>query len=400
MKKLLLVINTLGRAGAEMALLGLLNNLDKAEYDVSLYVIMAQGEMIKQLPDHVKVLNERFNHQSVLSKRGRWSMMKTSIAAFFRNGACASKLRYLLKTCLTMIKAGNFQMDKLLWRVLSDGAQRFDETFDLAIAYIEGGSAYYVADHVKARKKAAFIHIPYENAGYTREMDQGCWDKFDRIFAIADKVKEHFATFYPEYAKKIEVLHNIIDRDAICSRAMEKGGFDDDYTGLRILTVGRLTYQKGYDIAIEAMKLLQDFGCEAKWYVLGEGEQRKKLEKKIADLELQDSFYLVGAVENPYPYYRQTDLYVHATRFEGKSIAIQEAQALGCAIIASDCNGNKEQIINHEDGVICKLTPRSISENIKLLLENKEKRKALGRAARDKVISEDSELHLLTELLT
>lgn len=400
MKKLLLVINTLGRAGAEMALLGLLNNLDKTKYEISLYVIMAQGEMIQQLPDHVKVLNTSFDHQSVLSKRGRWTMAKTSIAAFFRNGAWAKKLRYLLKTYVAMIKNGNFQIDKLLWRILSDGAQRFEETFDLAIAYIEGGSAYYVADHVKARKKAAFIHIPYENAGYTREMDQGCWDKFDRIFAIADKVKEHFAAFYPEYAKKIEVLHNIVDRDTIRSRAMEKGGFDDDYAGSRILTVGRLTYQKGYDIAIEAMKLLRNSGCEAKWYVLGEGEQRKKLEKKIADLELQDSFYLVGAVENPYPYYRQTDLYVHATRFEGKSIAIQEAQALGCAIIASDCNGNKEQIINHEDGIICELTPWSISENIRVLLENKEKRKALGRAAKDKVTSEDSELHLLTELLT
>lgn len=399
MKKLLFVINTLGRAGAEMALLGVLNHLDRTQYDVSLYVIMAQGEMIAELPDHVKVLNKSFCSQSVLSKRGRWNMVKTCIAAFFRNGAYVRKLVFLFKTYVVMIKAGNFQIDKLLWRMLADGAQRFEENFDLAIAYLEGGSAYYVADHVKARKKAAFIHIPYENAGYTREMDQACWDCFDRIFAIADKVKEHFVAFYPEYAGKVEVFHNIIDRSAVCSKAVEQGGFDDDYQGLRILTVGRLVYQKGYDIAIEAMKILKDAGYEAKWYVLGEGEQRNKLTKKIADLQLQDRFYLLGAVENPYPYYRQADLYVHATRFEGKSIAIQEAQILGCAIIASDRNGNQEQIIDHVDGVICELTPQSISENIRYLLENEEKRKALGRAAENKAISEKPELYRLTELL-
>ncbi|MCI9598098.1 MAG: glycosyltransferase [Firmicutes bacterium] len=399
MKKLLLVINTLGRAGAEIALLGLLKNLDPTKYDISLYVIMAQGEMIKQVPDHVKVLNSSFNHQSVLSKQGRWSMMKTSVAAFFRNGACASKLRYLLKTGFAMIKAGTFQIDKLLWRVLSDGAQRFDETFDLAIAYIEGGSAYYVADHVKARKKAAFIHIAYENAGYTRQMDQDCWGQFDQIFAVSDEVKEYFAKFYPEYSNRLAVFHNVIDREHIWHRSQEEGGFEDDYKGLRILTVGRLTYQKGYDIAIEAMALLKKLGCQAKWYVLGEGDQRKKLEKKIADLRLQDHFCLMGAVENPYPYYRQTDLYVHATRFEGKSIAIQEAQTLGCAIIASDSDGNREHIINHEDGIICELTPKSIADNIRLLLEDKDKRKAFSRAARRKAAQEEAQIHLLTELL-
>lgn len=400
MKKLLLVINTLGRAGAEMALLGLLNHLDRKQYDVSLYVIMAQGEMIAQLPAHVKVLNKSFCRQPVLSKRGRWNMIKTCIAAFFRNGACAKKLAFLFKTYAVMIKMGNFQIDKLLWRMLADGAQRFEETFDLAIAYLEGGSAYYVADHVKAKKKAAFIHISYESAGYTRAMDQDCWDEFERIFAVSDEVKEHFAAFYPEYAQKLAVFHNILDRKTAWRLAQENGGFEDDYEGLRILTVGRLAYQKGYDIAIDAMALLRKFGCQARWYVLGEGNQRKKLEKKIADLQLQKYFFLMGAVENPYPYYKQADLYVHATRFEGKSIAIQEAQALGCAIIASDCNGNREQIIDHEDGILCELTPQSIASNIRLLLEDKEKRKALGRAAKNKTADGESQMYLLTELVT
>lgn len=399
MKKLLLVINTLGRAGAEMALLGFLKKLNREEYDISLYVILAQGEMIEQLPDHVKLLNSSFNHQSVFLESGRRRMAKTSIGAFFRNGAYFSKVCYLIKTLAAMIRLGHIQLDKLLWRILCDGAQRFEETYDLAIAWQEGGSAYYVADHVNARKKAAFIHIVYGNSGYTRDMDQGCWNAFDRIFAVSNEVKDHFSAFYPEYKEKIAVFHNMIDRDTICDRSREKGGFEDGYKGLRILTVGRLTYQKGYDIAIEAMKCLKTSDCEARWYVLGEGNQRKKLEKKISDLGLEECFQLVGAVENPYPYYRQADLYVHATRFEGKSIAVQEAQILGCTIIVSDCNGNKEQVIHQKDGIVCELTPQSIAENIQVLLTDRQKREAFGRAAKDRVIPEGIEMALLTELL-
>ena len=294
-----------------------------------------------------------------------------------------------------MQKRGKLQTDKLLWRIVSDGAQRFDETFDLAVAWLEGGAAYYVAEHVKAARKAAFIHIDYESAGYTKAMDRGCWKQFDNIFAVSDEVKGHFQSFYPEYASKVGVFHNFINQEAIRSQAMEQGGFSDDFKGRRILTVGRLTYQKAYDIAVEAMKILKDAGYHARWYVLGEGEERKALEKKIAALGLQEDFLLLGAVTNPHPYYLQTDLYVHATRFEGKSIAIQEAQTLGCAVIASDCNGNREQITDGSDGMLCELTPCAIAERIETLLKDEEKRKALGRAAKKKKIHQMENLQVL-----
>ena len=70
-----------------------------------------------------------------------------------------------------MRKEGRLMPDKLLWRAISDGARRFPEEYDLAVAFLEGGSAYYVADHVRAKKKAAFIHIDYQKAGYSRELD-------------------------------------------------------------------------------------------------------------------------------------------------------------------------------------------------------------------------------------
>ena len=313
-KKILFVINTMGRAGAETAMLELLKALDSPEYDISLYVIMGQGEMIGKLPPYVRLRNLRFNAHSVLSRQGKRGMMATVCRAFFRNGGQIKKIRGIAGNLASMGRQGKFQADKLLWRMLSDGSLRLEEQFDLAVAWLEGASAYYVAEHVKAARKCAFIHIDYESAGYTREMDRNCWDSFEKIFMVSREVKEHFLAVYPEYADKAEIFHNLVDQEGIRRRSREAGGFSDGYEGKRLLTVGRLTWQKAYDIAIDAMKLLKDKGCNVRWYILGEGDQRRTLEKKIAALQLKEDFVLLGAAENPCPYYAQADIYVHATR--------------------------------------------------------------------------------------
>ena len=399
MKKILFVVNTMGRAGAETALLELLRVLDDPGYELSLYVIMGQGEMIGQIPAHVKLLNPRVSSQSVLTGRGKLSMVQNICQAFLRNGGYLQKIGGIAGNMKEMRKQGKIQIEKLLWRMMSDGAHRFNETYDLAVAYLEGASAYYVADHVRARRKAGFVHIDYKSAGYTRKMDRGCWERFDRIFGVSDEVKEHFLAVYPEYADKVGVFHNMVNQELIRKKARERGGFADAYDGMRLLTVGRLTYQKAYDIAIEAMKIIKDAGYSARWYVLGEGGQRRQLEKKIASLGLREDFVLLGAVTNPYPYYVQADIYIHATRYEGKSIAIQEAQTLGCAVIASDCNGNREQIINGEDGILCRLSPQAVADSVIELLKDKEKRKALGGTAAGKDTAQTQELKMLLELL-
>lgn len=326
-------------------------------------------------------------------------MAKAVFLSFIRNGEFSRKLRGISTNFAEMRQSGKIQTDKLLWRMLSDGAQRFPVTFDLAVAYLEGASAYYVAEHVQAKRKCAFIHIDYESAGYTRRMDRGCFEKFDRIFAVSDEVKTHFLKVYPEYEARTDIFHNLIDQEGIRRRAAEPGGFRDTYKGMRLLTVGRLTYQKAYDIAIDAMKLLKDAGIQARWYVLGDGDQRRMLERKITALGLSENFVLLGAVTNPYPYYAQADLYIHATRFEGKSIAIQEAQTLGCAVIASDCNGNREQIETGRDGILCELKPEAIADSIRELLEDEKKRKRLGMAAAQKAVSQEEEPGKLYELL-
>lgn len=295
-------------------------------------------------------------------------------------------------------KNKQFLPEKLLWRIVSDGSDVLNGVYDLAIAYLEGGAAYFVHDHVQAKKKAAFIHVDYQKAGYTRAVDQDCYADFDRIFPVSDEVKEAFLAVYPECGQSIQVFHNLINKESILKKAaipME----DSFHKGICLLTVGRLTYQKGYDCALKALKLLIERGFNIYWYVIGEGPEYKKLSDLAKALNLSDRFILMGAKSNPYPYYKAADIYVHATRFEGKSIAIQEAQILGCPIIASDCSGNREQICHQKDGLLCPFTPEGIADSIETLITNPETALEYGKNASQKQINHTEELQFIYKLL-
>lgn len=397
-KKILFVINTMGRAGAEVALLELLKAMDKEKYEISLFVLLGQGELIDRVPEGVRVLNENYQAVSVLSSEGKAGMIKTTLRSLFRRGTVFRRLPYLLSNAFAMIRNKKLLVEKLLWRVISDGADRFEEEYDLAVAYLEGGSTYYVADHVKAKKKAAFLHVDYERAGYDRRLDLDAYSRFDRVFTVSKEVEDSFRKAYPEHGEKCSVFHNMLDLDGIRSKASQGHGFTDDFQGIRLLTVGRLTWQKAYDVAIDAMALIRKECDNVRWYVLGEGPERETLEKKIEKLGLQDDFLLLGATDNPFPYYLGADVYVHATRFEGKSIAIQEAQALGRAIVASDCSGNREQIENGVDGLLCDFNAEAIKEAVVRLVKNQEERESLAKAAAQRKLVYEEDLELLYEL--
>lgn len=401
--RILFVINTLGQAGAETALLSLLQTLARekgeARYEISLYVLTGQGEMASRLPADVRLLNKKYREESVLTAKGRKYLKKTVLKAMFTRGTVVKLFPYLVKNTCAMLGKKRLLPDKLLWRVLSDGGMVLPEEYDLAVSYLEGGAAYFVADHVKAAKKAAFIHVDYEKAGYTRALDKDCYLKFDKIFTVSDEVREAFLKAYPELPEKTEVFHNILNKEEIVRRAEEGEGFTDGFTGIRLLSVGRLTAQKAFEVSVDAMKRLKDAGKNVRWYVLGEGDQRKKLQEQIDALGLTEDFILYGAVNNPYPFMKQADIYVHASRFEGKSIAIQEAQILGKPMVVSDCSGNREQVRHGKDGLMCGLTPDSLAENITLLLEDEALRGKLGAAAAKKNTDAAEEMQKLLSML-
>lgn len=156
MKKILFVINTLGGAGAEKALIELLKHFPREQYEVSLYVLLDQGELISQIPEHVKVLNREYSDASVLSKEGKKVLNRKIWKASLDSGSGAQKFTVLLRNTFVMLKKGKLSPDKLLWRVMSDSGQSIKEHYDMAVAYLEGGATYYVHDHINADRKFTF----------------------------------------------------------------------------------------------------------------------------------------------------------------------------------------------------------------------------------------------------
>lgn len=385
-KKLLFVINTLSTAGAEMSFLELLRQLDPERYEIDVYVLLAQGELRKYLPDYVHLKNTAYSDESVLAKAGKRHMMEMVCRAALRRGTILRQLSYLLRIFFMMCKNRRVQPDKLLWQLLAQGAPPPDQEYDLAVAYLEGGSAYYVADAVKAKKKVAFIHIDYARAGYNRVIDRACYLKYDHIFTVSQEGRNTFLQAYPELGGRISLFHNPVDRALMLEKSREPVNDPawSAYAGKKLLTVGRLNPQKSYEVAIETMRLLKAAGVRARWYVLGEGEERPKLEQLIRRYGLEEDFLLPGATDNPYPYYAGCDLYVHVTRFEGRSVAIQEAQALGCPVLASDCSGNREQIADGVDGRLVALEPARIADQIREMLGDEKLLAQLAQAAVEK----------------
>ena len=362
--RILFVINTISRAGAETVLLELMRRCVERGHEAELFVMTSQGELIDRVPKGVRILNKKICPVSVLKKEGRGHLIVHTLVSGLRHGAGFKNLSYMAGNFIKKHKSPDFRPENLLWRMLSDGAPRFDQEYDLAVAFLEGASTYYVADHVRARKKAAFVHVDYGRAGYSRELDRGCYNSFDRIYPISEEVRESFLSVYPEYGDRTEVFENVIDTMGILERAKEGPGFSDDYSGMRLFTVGRLTPQKGYDVAIAAAAILRSRGLDFRWYVAGDGALREKLLEQIRGEGLEDDFILLGAVDNPYPMMRQCDIYVHATRFEGKSIAIREAKLLGAAVIATDTSGNRELITDGYDGLLCGTSAQEIADAI------------------------------------
>ena len=196
-------------------MLNLFSELCADEYEISLFVLTGQGELVRELPENVRLLNKNYKDVSVLTNKGRRLLMLSVLKSGIGKGVFIKRAPYLVKNFLSMRKKGKILPDKLFWRVLADGAPEIKDEYDLAVAYIEGGATYYTAEHIKAKKKAAFVHIDYQKAGYVRELDLDCYEKFDKIFAVSDEVREHFLRVYPEYENKTSVFNNILNQKII-----------------------------------------------------------------------------------------------------------------------------------------------------------------------------------------
>jgi glycosyltransferase involved in cell wall biosynthesis len=369
----------MGRAGAEKSLISLLNSFDHTRVEVSLLSVIGRGELFADVPKQVRVLNENPSLGAVLGTGGALHIARTVLARMFLTGYIFRFIPYALKKTYMQLRVGRLQFEKLLWLPLAMTAPRLDGEYDLCVAFIEGAATYYTAERVRAENRVAFVHVNYDKAGYQRSHDFKYYEKMDYICCISDAVKGVFCGVYPELADRVRVFPNIILADEIRANAQGEGGFDDGFGGLRILTVGRLHPQKGYDAAIAAFaKVLENRREDIKWYVIGDGTERRKLKKLIKRYGLDSKFVLLGSRPNPLPYVKQCDVYVQPSRFEGFPLTLQEALILNKPCVTTNFEGVSELLTDGEDALVVQFGVENIADAVTRMVGDENLRKLIS----------------------
>lgn len=122
--------------------------------------------------------------------------------------------------------------------------------------------------------------------------------------------------------------------------------------------------QKNYPLAIAAAAELHRRNVKFLWYVIGEGVDRLKLESLVEKESLGNCFKMIGLRSNPYQYMRVADIIVMTSKFEGRSIALDEAKILHKLIVTTNYASATDVVDNCETGLICEMTPQAVAESI------------------------------------
>ncbi|TYS60079.1 glycosyltransferase [Sutcliffiella horikoshii] len=369
-KKALIIINNLHCGGAEKALISLLETIDYTRYEVDLFLFKHEGLFLRNVPESVNVLKEPKNYSlfdmSIKKALNLTIKMKRIDLLIYR----------LLAGLIFKTEKNKAKCEQRVWKYIRHSLGVLEDEYDLAIGYLEKNPIYFCMEKVKAKRKVGFIHTHYSQLGMDPRYDRKYFEKLDNIITVSSECAVVLKKIFPACINKIEVMHNIISPKLIYSLANEKNELQQ-IEAIKIVSVGRLNLLKGHDLAIEACKKLVEEQFNIKWYVIGEGEERRRLELLIRETQLENHFFLLGVKENPYSYLKEASIYVHPSRFEGKSIAVDEAKILKKPIILTKFSTAKDQIQNEKNGLIVEMQAESIAAAVKRLLQNEKLRNSL-----------------------
>jgi glycosyltransferase involved in cell wall biosynthesis len=364
-KKILFVNYNMFIGGSTTSLLSMLNCLDKSRYDVDLLLYKKEGPLLPLVPEGVQVLREAALHNG---KGGR----VVKIAKFIFKG-------YLFKAMYENRKAGKRSFSE---QVLSDFqaielARKLENTYDFAVGFLEGWADRYVAYHVKAAKKYGWLHAEFNQIALIPHLESSWMQEMDKIVTVAEKCRVDFCASVPEMASKAVFYENVMDTELVRLRAQMDDAGDEKYATFlkselfKIITVCRLDMDtKGLDRAVLCAARLKAAGMKFLWYVVGEGEDRNKLEAMIAASGVADCFFLIGNRINPYPYVRISDIFCMPSRWEGKPIAVTESMMLGVPPIVTEYLSAREQITDGVDGLVAENRDDAIFEKVRYCMEH------------------------------
>lgn len=363
-KSLLFVCYGLGIGGIEKCLVNLLNALPEEKYDVDLLVMNPEYAMagqirrrVNQLDPFVYTLNTEITMQEMGNHGGLWKNRR--------------KLLPYFDHCVR-IKLG-----LPLWTTFRE----IEKNYDVAIAYSQNGLApYYVIDKTRAKRKVLWYHNgAYTQGGKQYKLDRQYYPRFDHVVAVSHDCARMLLEKFPMLEEKLLVLRNFCDSEDIRKKSQAFRPESFQKTGAHIVTVGRLSREKGADLALAACRLLRDGGRNVIWHWVGDGPIGPEIKKLRAQYGLQDVFFLEGNQDNPYPFVACADIYVQPSLYEAYSTTVTEAKILQKPMVVTDVGGMRDQLEDGVNGCIVPIDADAIAQAIQHLLDHGEVTQAMKR---------------------
>jgi glycosyltransferase involved in cell wall biosynthesis len=377
--------------GVEKALISMLELMPKEEYEVTVLIMENGGELIGDIPDHIKVRCIYENERKAMRKIWNYS----------KKGRIISAIRLVWYSILERQAKTAFEQQIIHSKLLPT----LKKEFDLAIAFHIPASlpVIYAINNIKAKNKVAWIHNDVSETQYRKTVPlyEKFYKNYDKIFCVSQNARNNFDKMFPNLKEKTSVFYTILDEKKIKEMSLGKESYSDIFTGTRILTVGRLSSSKGQDlIPLVLAKLIANGYSNIRWYCLGEGETRHELETLIRKLHLENDLFLLGNKSNPFPYIKDCDLYVQPSRHEGFCITLAEARALNKPIVSTDSVGAREQIEDGHDGLIVEFDVEQLVNSIKKLISETTLCEKFVSNLKHKNVSSVMEMEKLSELFT
>ncbi len=370
-KKILFIGITMSAAGSEKSFLSFARHaIDYNKYEVDLLLAKKTGDFLSALPKEINVLEmgeagEIFliNHENASKIIAKRYLLKNPLRAFYL-------MPHIIKRMTAKTSAEKDFASNRMWCELLKKMPPLAGKYDAALAYWGDHTMFYVCDKVKAKKKIAWLHFDYAEPPREDALYLHYFSQCDKIITVSKKIEDSLKKALPEIAEKIMTIENIIDAEEILHLAEAPCDFGDDFEGIRLLTIGRICHQKGYDMAIPAIARLVSEGHNIKWYIIGDGEfaDKEYLKRLIEEHHLEDRISFLGTKQNPYPYIKHAAIYLQPSRHEGKPIAVEEAKVLKKPIFVTNFSSAKEQLEGYFCGKIGEISENGIYEGLKMQL--------------------------------
>lgn len=359
MKKQILIVFTgaMELGGIERSLIGLLDAIDYNEYDVDLFLYAHHGPLFDQINNKVNILPEV----------KELAYLRESFITKLKNGCYYSAMQRVFDEIKSKFEYVN--QDRTWAKIMDKFVPKLTKKYDLALSFFLPFD--FLKLKVEAKKKLGWVHTDYNGDNSNRNELLREYERIDYIAAVSDSCANSFKNIFPMLSSKVITIENILSKSNIQSMAEETIHDIFPNNSINLLSIGRFSDAKNFDNVPEICKKIIEKGLNIKWYIIGYGSDEQLIRDKIAEFNMEDNVIVLGKKENPYPYIKACDAYIQPSRYEGKSVAVREAQILEKPVIITNYATAYSQLKDGYDGIIVPMDNDGCAEGIYKVLTDK-----------------------------